>query len=130
VKWRQRVKAEGVEKMLKEFLATAVRSEALDVKDVERVNVDTTMQEKAIAFPTDARLYEKARSAIVREAQKTSVKLRQSYKQVGKKALYNQSRYARAQQIRRAKKKTKKLRNYLGRALRDKEARICRTWSR
>jgi hypothetical protein len=49
--------------MLKELLSTAARSKALDTKDVERVNVDTTVQEKAIAFPTDARLYEKARSA-------------------------------------------------------------------
>jgi transposase, IS5 family len=119
VKWRQRIKAEGVEKMLKEILSTAVRSEALDSKDVERVNVDTTVQEKAIAFPTDARLYEKARSAVVREAQKAEVLLRQSYKRVGKEALYNQSRYARAQQIKRARKETRKLRNYLGRVLRD-----------
>lgn len=77
------------------------------------------MQEKAIAFPTDAQRYEKARVAVVREAQQASVKLRQSYKRVGKKALYQQSRYARAQQIRRAKKETRKLRNHLGRVLRD-----------
>jgi transposase, IS5 family len=119
VKWRQRIKSDGVEKMLKEILSSAQRAGALDAKDLERVNLDTTVQEKAIAFPTDARLYEKARVAVVREAQKASVKLRQSYKRVGKKALYNQSRYARAQQIKRAKKETKKLRNYLGRVLRD-----------
>ncbi len=110
--------------MLKEILSTAMRSKALDAKDLRRVNVDATVQEKAIAFPTDARLYEKTRSAVVREAQKASVKLRQSYKRVGKKALYNQSRYARAQQIKRAKKETKKLRNYLGRVLRDVERKL------
>src|SRR5215813_4573064 len=37
VKWRQRIKADGVEKMLKEILSTAARSKALDAKDVERV---------------------------------------------------------------------------------------------
>lgn len=119
VKWRHRIKADGIEKMLKELVSTAQRTGALNAKEIERVNVDTTVQEKAIAFPTDARLYEKARVAVVREARKASVKLRQSYKRVGKKALYNQSRYARAQQIKRAKKETKKLRNYLGRVLRD-----------
>jgi IS5 family transposase len=124
VKWRGRVKAEGVEKMLQEILSTAQRSEALDPKDLARVNVDTTVQEKAIAFPTDARLYEKARVAVVREAQRASVELRQSYKRVGKKALYNQGRYARAQQNKRAKKETKKLRNYLGRVLRDVERKL------
>jgi len=124
VKWRGRVKAEGIEKMLQEILATAQRSEALDPKDLARVNVDTTVQEKAIAFPTDARLYEKARVAVVREAQRASVDLRQSYKRVGKKALYHQSRYARANQIKRARKETKKLRNYLGRVLRDVERKL------
>jgi IS5 family transposase len=101
VKWRQLIKAEDVEKMLQEVLSTAMRNKALEAKDIGRVNVDTTVQEKAIAFPTDARLYEKARSAVVREAQRAAVKLRQSYERVGKKALYNQSRYARAQQIKR-----------------------------
>ncbi|MFN7943832.1 MAG: IS5 family transposase [Blastocatellia bacterium] len=121
VKWRQRIKADGVEKMLKEILSSAQRAGALKAKDLERVNIDTTVQEKAIAFPTDARLYEKARVAVAREAQKASVKLRQSYRRVGKKALYDQSRYARAQQIKRARKETRKLRNYLGRVLRDVE---------
>jgi IS5 family transposase len=124
VKWRRRIKAGGVEQMLKEMLSTAQRTGALDPKDLERVNVDTTVQEKAIAFPTDARLYEKARVAVVREAQKASVKLRQSYKRVGKKALYEQSRQARARHIKQAKKETKKLRNYLGRVLREVERKL------
>jgi IS5 family transposase len=73
VKWRQRLKAEGLEKLLKEVLATAVRSGALSKKDLECVIVDTTVQEKAVAFPTDARLYQKARVAVVREAQKAGL---------------------------------------------------------
>ncbi|EKR65350.1 hypothetical protein LEP1GSC036_1353 [Leptospira weilii str. 2006001853] len=52
------------------------------IKDQEftRVNVDTTVQEKAVAFPTDARLYHKMRQALVKEASKENIKLRQSYK--------------------------------------------------
>ena len=34
VEWRQRIKAEGVEKMLKDIFTTAVRSDALNVKDL------------------------------------------------------------------------------------------------
>jgi IS5 family transposase len=124
VKWRQRLKADGVEKLLKEILATAVRTDALDEKDLQCVVVDTTVQEKAIAFPTDARLYHKAREAVVREAQKEGVKLRQSYKRVGKKALYNQSRYARAGQFKRARKQQRKLKSFLGRVLRDVERKL------
>ena len=124
VKWRQRLKADDVEKLLKEVLATAVRSGALAEKDLQCVIVDTTVQEKAVAFPTDARLCHKARVAVVSEAQKAGVKLRQSYRYVGKKALFNQSRYARARQPKRARKEEKKLRTFLGRVLRDVERKL------
>ena len=51
---------------------TICRTEAgivLTGTEIKQVNVDTTVQEKAIAFPTDARLYHKARQALVRVAQ-------------------------------------------------------------
>ena len=70
VKWRQRVGVEGSEKLLKESLAAAQREAVLTPTEVKRVNVDTTVQEKAIAFPTDARLYHKARQAVVRVARR------------------------------------------------------------
>jgi transposase, IS5 family len=119
VKWRQRLQSDGVEKLLQELLGTALRTGALNERDLAAVNVDTTVQEKAIAFPTDARLYHKARVAVVREAKKAGVKLRQSYSRVGKKALFKQQCYARARQAKRAEKEKKKLHNYLGRVLRD-----------
>lgn len=56
VKWRQRVGVEGSEQMLKESLAAAQREAVLTPTEVKRVNVDTTVQEKAVAFPTAARL--------------------------------------------------------------------------
>jgi len=59
-----------VEKLLKELLATAKRSGHLKRCDVNKVNADTTVQEKAIAFPTDARLYHKMRQALVGMPQK------------------------------------------------------------
>ena len=34
----------------------AVKTEVLDIKDLAKVIVDTTVQEKAITFPTDAKL--------------------------------------------------------------------------
>lgn len=54
------------EKLLKEILVTAVRTDILDEKDLQSVVVDTTVQEKAIAFPTDSPLYHKARGALKR----------------------------------------------------------------
>jgi transposase, IS5 family len=47
------------------------------------VNVDTTVQDKAVAFPTNARLLNKARLAVVRLAKKRGIDLRQSYERVG-----------------------------------------------
>lgn len=124
VKWRQRVGVEGVEKLLKQLLCTASEQQALKPSEIARVNVDTTVQEKAIAFPTDARLYDKARRALVRFAREHQLALRQSYGRLGKQALVRQSRYAAARQGKRAKQQTRKLRTYLGRVIRDIERKV------
>lgn len=118
-RWRKRVGSEGVEALLQETIETAKRSSLLKRSDVERVNVDTTVQEKAIAFPTDARLYQKARRRLVREAVLRGIVLRQSYTRVGKRILQAQSRYAHAKQYKRARRMTRRLRTILGRVIRD-----------
>jgi len=65
-----------MERLLQETIAAAQRQQALKPSEIRRVNVDTTVQEKAIAFPTDARLYHKARCVLVREAQRAGIELR------------------------------------------------------
>lgn len=129
-KWRSRIGVEGVEKMLGQVLRSATGQNALKPSEIAVVNVDTTVQEKAIAFPTDARLYDKARRALVRAARKEQVHLRQSYVRVGKQALFRQSRYAAARHGNRAKQQTRKLRTYLGRVIRDIERKVTQvpTW--
>lgn len=119
VKWRRRLGAAGVEKLLTETLSTAKREQALRDSEIKRVHVDTTVQEKAIAFPTDARLYHKARRALVRLAVSAGISLRQTYVRLGKQALARQGRYAQARQMKRARRETKRLRQYLGRVIRD-----------
>ncbi len=119
VKWRHRLGAAGVEKLLTETLSTAKREQALRDSEVKRVNVDTTVQEKAIAFPTDARLYHKARRALVRAARAADITLRQTYVRLGQQALARQGRYTRARQMKRARRETKRLRLFLGRVIRD-----------
>ena len=119
VKWRKRIGPGGMEQLLAETIAAAQRQQALKPSELRRVNVDTTVQEKAIAFPTDARLYHKARCVLVREAKRVGIELRQSYRRVGKRALQKQGRYAHAQQLKRARQETRKLRTYLGRVIRD-----------
>lgn len=121
VKWRKQVGPEGVEKLLKEVMQVALEQRALKPNEITRVTVDTTVQEKAIAFPTDARLYDKARRALVKSARQHGIQLRQSYVRVGKRALFKQGRYSAARQRRRARHQTRKLRTYLGRVIRDIE---------
>jgi len=74
---------------------------------------------KAIAYPTDARLYYKMRVKLVKIAEKHGIELRQNCRRLGKKALVMQGRYAHARQMKRARKETKKLKMYLGRITRE-----------
>ena len=112
---------EGSELLLKESLAAAPREAVLTPPAIKRVNGDTTGQEKAIAFPTDARLYHKARQALVRVARCCTFKLRQSYVRLGKRALGRQGRYRAARHLKRARRETRKRHTYLGRVLRNGE---------
>ena len=58
-----------------------------EASDFSRIIVDTTVQPKAVMFPTDARLMQRAREKLVGLARKQGVTLRQSYERVGKYAL-------------------------------------------
>lgn len=120
-RFRQRIGASGCEWMLSLTVRAGLDTDTLKPSSLSVVNVDTTVQEKAIAFPTDARLYHKARAALVRQAKQANIALRQSYTRVGKLALAKQGRYANAKQMNRAKREQRKLRTYLGRIIRDIE---------
>lgn len=119
VKWRQRIGEEGIEKLFYQTLLTAKKQGLLNKSHLNKVNIDTTVQEKAIAYPTDARLYYKMQVKLVKAAGKHGIELRQSYRRLGKKALVMQGRYAHARQLKRALKETKKLKMYLGRITRE-----------
>lgn len=117
-RWRKRV-GNKLDALLEETLLVAQEINALKRTVLKHVNVDTTVQEKAITFPTDAKLYQRMRVKLVGEAQKQGIRLRQSYRFVGKKAFIMQGRYATARQMKRAAKQTRKLKTYLGRVVRD-----------
>jgi transposase, IS5 family len=117
--WRKRMGEERLQALLQESLAVATRTGAMKPSDLSRVIVDTTVQPKNITFPTDAKLVNRAREKLVKLAKRLGVKLRQSYKRVGKIALITHQRYAHARQFGRAKKALRKLKTYLGRIIRD-----------
>ena len=120
-RWRKRLGPDKIEELFTATVDAAKGEKLLTEKHVERVNVDTTVQEKAIAFPTDARLCHKARRVLVRLAKTLHIGLRQNYERTSKKVFLKQSRYASAGQYNRAKKETKKLKTMLGRVIRDIE---------
>jgi transposase, IS5 family len=124
VNWRKQVGPEGIEQLLGQVIRSAINTAMLKPREIQRVNIDTTVQEKAVAFPTDARLYQKARIALVRAALKRGLKLRQSYARVGKYAFFKQSRYRAANQLKRTRKQTRQLCTYLGRVIRDIERKL------
>ena len=81
--------------------------------------VDTTVQEKNISYPTDAKLINKAREKLVKEAKKEGIPLRQSYKFKGKRESAQSARYFHAKQYRRGRSSIKKQKTWLGRVIRD-----------
>ncbi len=117
--WRKRMGAEKIEVLLEETIDLALREDFVKKKEFENVVVDTTVQEKAIAFPTDSRLYYKALKTLVHRAKKEGLVLRQSYKRKAKECLFKNARYAHTRKIRLARKQQRKLHTYLGRVIRD-----------
>ena len=123
-RWRQRLGEERLLALLQESLSVATRTGAAKPADFTQVILDTTVQEKAITFPTDAKLMHRARERLVRLAKAHGVVLRQSYARVGKIALIQSQRYAHAKQFRRANRALRRLRTMLGRVIRDLTRKI------
>ena len=85
----------------------------------KRVTVDTTVQPKAITFPTDAKLLHAAIKGLNRLAGRHGVRLRQSYSRVANAAAMMAGRYAHAKQFRRHQRQLRIIRSRLGRIIRD-----------
>lgn len=125
-RWRRRVGEAGGEELLKQTIEAGLRLKVIKPSQLKRVNVDTTVQQKHIRFPTDARLYDRMRQRLVKAAQQEGIALRQSHVRVGKRLLTQQSRYAHAKQFKRARRCTRKLHTILGRVIRDIERKSVR----
>ena len=122
--WRQRLGEEQLVALIQESLSVAHKTGALATRDLERVVVDTTVQPKAIAHPTDARLCHRAIEKLVDLARRNDVPLRQSYRRVAKRAAIMVGRYTQAHQFKRARRELKFLRTRLGRVIRDIRRKI------
>lgn len=121
VRWRKRIGEAGVEWLLTQTIEAAKASGTISAASLSTIVVDTTVQPKAIAFPTDSRLLNRARAQLAQAAQAQGIELRQSYARLGPQAERQAGRYAHARQFRRMRGQLRKLRGWLGRVIRDVE---------
>ena len=121
--WRKRL-GDKLELLLAESLRVAHGAGALRSSDLKRVTVDTTVQPKAITFPTDAKLLHAAIRGLNRLADRHGVRLRQSYLRIAKAAAMMAGRYAHAKQFKRHQRQLRILRSRLGRIIRDIRRKI------
>jgi len=109
----------GVEQLLKTTIEAAVDMGAVKKAEFERVIVDTTVQEKAIAHPSDSRLLEVAREKVARLAKRAGIQLKQTHEREGKTLRRRAGGYAHAKQFKRLRTVLKRQRTILGRLLRE-----------
>jgi IS5 family transposase len=118
-RWRGRVGEEGVEWLLTKTIEAGRACGAVQERSLAEVAVDTSVMEKAIAHPTDSRLYERARRSLVALPGKAGFALRQNYNRKAPRLAAQAGRQAHARQFRRMRKALRTLRGYTGRVLRD-----------
>jgi IS5 family transposase len=118
-RFRKAIGEAGVEEVLKATIDTAVAIKAVRPTEFERVIVDTTVQEKAIAHPTDSRLLDVARMQLVRLVKRAGIALKQTYAREGKTLRRKAGGYAHARQFKRLRRTLKRQRTILGIVMRD-----------
>ncbi|HNC32081.1 IS5 family transposase [Methylosarcina fibrata] len=118
-KWRQRIGEAGCEWLLLLTIEAGVATRTVKKRDFQSVTVDTTVQEKAVGFPTDGKLYEKCRRELVKLAGQHGLPLRQNYNKKAPLLLVQSHRYHHAKQMKRKQKALKQLKTLVGRVYRD-----------
>lgn len=113
-----------MEKLLQLTIEAGKRTKAVNEKSFEKVNVDTTVQPKAIQHPTGARLYRKVHAAMLRIAEKEGLDLRQSYQKLMEWGFRKHDGHMKAKQFRRARKVLRSLKTMAGRLFRDVERKL------
>jgi transposase, IS5 family len=123
-RFRRDLGKDGLEQLLKFTLQTAVDIKAVKPTEFERIIVDTTVQEKAIAYPVDSRLLEIARYKVVQAAKHAGIALKQTYAKEGKTLRRKAGGYAHARQMKRLNRTVKRQRTILGVVIREVKRKL------
>jgi IS5 family transposase len=118
-RFRKALGEEGVEELLARTMEVAVTLKLIARKELARVIVDSTVQEKAVAHPTDSKLLETARAKVVEAAKANGIELKQTFAKEGQHLSFKAGRYAHARQFRRMRKAIKRQRTIVGRLQRE-----------
>ena len=119
VRFRRALGEEGVEALLAQTINVALNLKLIARKDLTTVIVDSTVQQKAVAYPTDIRMLEMARAKLVEAAKAQSIGLKQTYAKEGRALSAQAGRYAHAKQFRRMRRAIKRQRTIVGRLHRE-----------
>jgi transposase, IS5 family len=119
VHFRRRLKEQGLEFLLSQ--SVNLHPEAKNEKEVQ---IDTTVQEKNITFPTDAKLAKKVIDNCSKIAERECVKQRQSYVRVSKQHLRDAYFGHHPKRKKKALMARKKLRTIGKRVLRELERKL------
>jgi len=76
-KFRKRIGADGAEKIF--TLSLMVNAKEITAKEMKMVMIDSTVQEKNITFPTDAKLYRKIIAKVLDMSRREAIELRRTY---------------------------------------------------
>lgn len=119
VKFRHRIGESGVEKILK--MSIDLHGSKAQEKEIV---VDTTVQEKNITFPTDAKLYRRIIEHCRKIAAKEGIKQRQSYRRVVKRLMLDLRFGGHPRNRKKAAKASRKLKTIAGRLVRELERKL------
>ena len=123
-RWRKRIGADTLEALLAETIAIAVKTKAVSQRQLERITVDTTVQTKAVAHPTDSHLILRAIEWLNRAARRHGVKLRQSFQRLATRARREVGRLLHGRGHAQGLRWIRKMRTWPGRLIRDIRRKI------
>lgn len=114
VHFRKRIGESGIELILKE----SIRINGSDSDD-DNVNIDTTVQEKNITFPTDTKLHKKIINKCKQIAEQEQLPVRQTYTRTLKKISLDQRFRSHPKNKSKERKADRKMKTIAGRLVRE-----------